>query len=69
MKKGMSSVVSVVLIVLLGLGSVGIVWNFVLPIFRGYSGAFTEVKSMAIDFDIIAQSVVIDSDNNVSFFD
>ena len=66
-KKGLSGVVAIVLIVLLGVGAVALAWAFILPIFGGASGVSTDVELRSISFDIIARSVVIDSDNNVSY--
>jgi len=67
-KRGLSDVVTTVLIVLLALAAIAIVWAFIVPIFYEAGGGIdTEVDLKVIEFDILEQSVVVTDDNNVTF--
>src|SRR3989344_8936329 len=65
-KRGLSDVVTTVLIILLALAAIVIIWAFVKPVIFS-SGGKIESGLFTINFDIPAEKVFVTEDGNITF--
>ena len=64
-KKGLSNIVVTVLLILIAIAAVALIWGYILPLIKSGSGG--NVDTVTVGFKIIDKSVLVDSDNNLSF--
>ena len=66
-KRGLSGIITVVLLVLLILVAIGLIWVLVLPVFSDV-GVELNTASFTTDFEIVEKSVVLDQENSILEF-